>query len=91
MPYGDHRAEGGVSSNGKDAIIAAAMIFTAPRKALRILGAPRSPHAVAFELPEHLWGEEADLAFHRIEPAAGYEKHGKPMPLHRIFHRIGNA
>ncbi len=70
---------------------AAAMIFTAPRKALRILGAPPSPHAVAFKLPEHLWGHEADLAFHRIEPAAGYEKHGKPMPLHRIFNLIGHA
>jgi hypothetical protein len=25
VPYGDHRAEGGVGSNGKDAMIAAAM------------------------------------------------------------------
>ena len=49
----------------------AAMIFTAPRKALRILGAPRSEHAKPFELPEHLWGNDADLVFHSTKPAAG--------------------
>ena len=70
---------------------AAAMIFTAPRKALRIMGAPRSPHARAFELPEHLWGNEADLAFHRIEPAEAHGKFGEELPMHRIFHLIGTA
>lgn len=70
---------------------AAAMIFTAPRKALRILGAPHSKHAVAFQLPERLWGNDADLAFHQIEPAAHYAEHGEEMPMHRIFNLIGTA
>lgn len=70
---------------------AAAMIFTAPRKALRILGAPRSPHAKTFQLPERLWGNETDLAFHRIEPAANYGQYGEELPMHRIFHLIGTA
>jgi hypothetical protein len=80
-----------MSFNDPGSGAAAAMIFTAPRKALRILGAPRSPHAKAFQLPEHLWGNEADLVFHRIEPAADYAKHGEDLPMHRIFHLVGTA
>jgi hypothetical protein len=70
---------------------AAAMIFTAPRKALRILGAPRSPHAKEFQLPAHLWGNKTDLAFHGIEPAAGYQDFGQELPMHRIFKLVGTA
>jgi hypothetical protein len=70
---------------------AAAMIFTAPRKALRILGAPRSPHANAFQLPATLWGNETDLVFHRIEPAANEQQYGTELPMHRIFNLIGTA
>ena len=69
----------------------AAMLFTAPRKALRILGAPRSKHAQPFELPGHLWGNDADLTFHSTKPAEGYKQFGEPMPMHRIFNRIGTA
>lgn len=70
---------------------AAAMIYTSPRKALRILGAARSKHAKDFELPARLWGNDADLAFHSIEPAAGYGKHGAEMPTERIMRLIGTA
>jgi hypothetical protein len=70
---------------------AAAMIFTAPRKALRILGAPRPPHAKPVQLPARLWGNEADLAFLRIDPAADDGKFGTELPMHRIYHLIGNA
>ncbi|HEX5790667.1 MAG TPA: DUF6288 domain-containing protein [Luteolibacter sp.] len=70
---------------------AAAMIFTAPRKALRILGAPRSKHATPFQLPERIWGNDTDLVFHKIEPAADYAKHGEELPMHRIFNLIGTA
>ncbi len=70
---------------------AAAMIYTAPRKALRILGAARSPHAREFKLPEHLWGNKSDLAFHVIEPAAGYKDFGQELPMHRIFNLVGTA
>lgn len=68
----------------------AAMIFTAPRKALRILGAPRSLHAKAFKLPEHLWGNETDLVFHRIESTPNTEEDGSELPMHRILHLIGS-
>ncbi len=69
----------------------AAMLFTAPRKALRILGAPRSKHAKDFELPEHLWGNDADLVFHSTKPADGFGKFGEPMRMHRIYNLIGTA
>lgn len=70
---------------------AAAMIFTAPRKALCIMGAPRSKFAVDFQLPARLWGNDTDLAFHQIEPAAHYAEHGEELPMHRIYHLIGTA
>lgn len=69
----------------------AAMTYTAPLKTLRITGAPRSKYAKEFELPAHLWGTEADLVFHRIEPASGYETYGEPMPIHQIVNLIGSA
>lgn len=69
----------------------AAMIFTVPRKTLRITGAPRSEHAKEFTLPEHLWGNDADLVFHKITPVDGYEKFGEPMVVHRITPLIGSA
>lgn len=70
---------------------AAAMMYTSPRKALRILGAPRSKHAKPFELPARLWGNDTDLAFHSIEPAADYAKYGEEMPMERIIRMIGHA
>ncbi len=69
----------------------AAMTYTAPLKTLRITGAPLSKHGKAFTLPERIWGNEADLAFHRITPVDGYEEFGKPMPMHRILPLIGTG
>ena len=69
----------------------AALLYTAPLKKLRINGAPRLPHGREFQLPERIWGNEADLAFHGIEPAAGYEKHGEILPIHQIERLIGSA
>jgi len=69
----------------------AAMTYTAHLKTLRITGAPRSKYAKEFKLPERLWGNEADLAFHSIKPAAGYEKYGPPMPIHQIVNLLGSA
>jgi hypothetical protein len=69
----------------------AAMLYTAPLKKLRITGAPRSPHATEFQLPARIWGNDADLAFHNIEPAAGYQNHGEILPIHRIIPLIGSA
>jgi hypothetical protein len=69
----------------------ALLLFTSPRKTLRISGAPRSKHAVDFQLPERIWGREADLAFHKITPAEGYETFGKEEPMHRIIDQIGTS
>ena len=80
-----------VNFNDPGSGAAAAMIFTAPRKALRIMGAPRSKFAKTFQLPEHLWGNEADLTFHRIEPAANDGQYGEAMPMHRILALVGTA
>jgi len=49
------------------------LALTAPRRTLQITGAPRSPYAQDFTLPERLWGREADLVFFDID---GGEKYG---------------
>lgn len=69
----------------------AAMTYTAPLKTLRITGAPRSKFAKEFQLPARIWGNEADLVFHSIKPAAGYETCGEPMPIHQIDYLLGSA
>ncbi|MHC4251594.1 MAG: DUF6288 domain-containing protein, partial [Planctomycetota bacterium] len=53
-----------------------ALSYTAPRKTLRITGAPRSRYAKDFTLPERLWGTEADLAFHSIDHNPKYARYG---------------
>lgn len=45
-----------------------ALTYTYPRKHLQIWGAPRSPHAKHFKLPERFWGNEADDAFQSNDP-----------------------
>ncbi|MCH7228870.1 DUF6288 domain-containing protein [Haloferula sp. A504] len=69
----------------------AAMTYTAPLKTLRITGAPRSEHAKEFQLPKRIWGNQADLAFLKIEPVDGYEEYGEPLAIHRITPLIGSA
>ncbi len=68
-----------------------ALSYTAPLKTLRITGAPRSKYAKDFELPEHLWGRAADLAFLNIENSPGYRRYGKPEPTHIPFYKFGGA
>lgn len=46
-----------------------ALTYTIHRKQLQMFGAPKSPHAVHFQLPERPWGNAADDAFQSIEPA----------------------
>ncbi len=48
--------------------------LTAPMRTLQITGAPPSPHAVAFELPERPWGREADLEFFSLDGGPDYQK-----------------
>jgi len=46
-----------------------ALTYTAHRKKLQIFGAPMSPYAKPYQLPERPWGNAADDAFQSIEPA----------------------
>jgi hypothetical protein len=46
-----------------------ALTYTAHRKKLQMFGAPTSPYAKPYQLPERPWGNAADDAFQSIEPA----------------------
>jgi len=46
-----------------------ALGYTVPRKTLRLTGAPLSPHAKQFQLPERPWGTAEDDDFESIESA----------------------
>jgi hypothetical protein len=45
-----------------------ALTYTIPRKHLQLYGAPRSPYAKSFSLPERPWGNEADDVFQSPYP-----------------------
>jgi hypothetical protein len=63
--------------------------LTAPRKTLRITGAPRSQFGTAFSLPDLPWGRPADLAFFSLEGSPSY-KPLDPVP-HVEFEKIPAA
>ncbi|PXA04682.1 hypothetical protein DDZ13_05790 [Coraliomargarita sinensis] len=65
--------------------------YTAPRKTLRITGAPRTEHSVDYKLPEQLWGTEADLAFHSIDHNPKYYNYGGEEPTHIPYWTFGSA
>jgi hypothetical protein len=65
--------------------------YTAPRKSLRITGAPRTKHSVDYKLPEHLWGNEADLAFLAIDHNPKYYNYGGDEPTHVPYWTFGSA
>lgn len=56
------------SSGGRDWGTFFALTYTYPRKQLQLWGAPRSPHAKTYQLPERPWGTAADDAFNSPEP-----------------------
>jgi hypothetical protein len=66
------------------------LFYTAPRKTLQMTGAPRSPHAKSFSLPDFKWGTEADLAFLSTAPCDGYEKYGPEEEIHTLVNRLLN-
>lgn len=68
-----------------------ALAYTAPRKRLRITGAPPSPHARPFALPERPWGREADRVFHSIEHGKPYRSFGEDEPIHAAARRLGSG
>jgi len=47
-----------------------ALTYTVPRKKLQLFGAPPSPYAKPYKLPERPWGTAADDAFASIKPIA---------------------
>ncbi len=63
--------------------------LTAPRKALRITGAPRSSFGFSFTLPEIPWGRPADLAFFALDGSPSYQALD-PVP-HIEFEKIATA
>ncbi len=48
-----------------------AMTYTAPRKTLQIFGAPRSPFAKTYKLPDRPWGNQLDDVFQLNDPIPG--------------------
>jgi hypothetical protein len=62
--------------------ISLALAYTAPLRKLQINGAPRSPHARDFTLPERLWGTEADLAFLSSRHHKDFYKYGEEEEIH---------
>lgn len=63
--------------------------LTAPRKTLRITGAPHSKFGSKFTLPEIPWGRPADLAFFSLDGSPSY----KPLDAvpHIEFEKIATA
>ena len=83
LAWGNHK----IGSSGPGI----ALSYTAPLKTLRITGAPRSKHAKDFALPEHLWGTEADRAFHSIDHNRKYYRYGRDEPTHVPYYALGGA
>jgi len=55
------------------------LIYTLPRKHLRIFGAPATKYSKTYQLPERIWGTAADDAFYSLEP--GEYAPGKRMDI----------
>jgi len=53
--------------------------YTVPRQKLRIFGAPPSKYSKPYELPDQIWGNEADNTFLSLEAVPG--KNGKKQDL----------
>jgi hypothetical protein len=68
---------------------ATGLSLTAPLKTLQITGAPRSPYAVPFTLPDRPWGREADLAFFSLKGGPAYQ--GSDDPPHIEMEKISEA
>jgi hypothetical protein len=51
------------------------LVYTIPRKNLRIYGAPKSKYSKTYHIPDRPWGNEADDVFYSLE--AGEYKPGK--------------
>jgi hypothetical protein len=65
------------------------LIYTLPRKNLRIFGAPRTKFSKTYELPERAWGTAADDVFYSLEP--GEYAPGKRLDISKETFRNGSS
>jgi hypothetical protein len=92
QPAGNFRyPPGHASLNEIDAGAAVALALTSARRKLCITGAPRSPHAREFSLPERLWGNDADLAFLSPRHHQDFAKFGKEESTLVAYSRLPYA
>ncbi|MFK7851160.1 MAG: DUF6288 domain-containing protein [Akkermansiaceae bacterium] len=63
------------------------LIYTLPRKHLRIFGAPATKYSQTYQLPERIWGTAADDAFYSLEP--GEYAPGKRLDISKETIRNG--
>ncbi len=68
---------------------ATGLSLTAPLKTLQITGAPKSPHARAFTLPDRPWGRESDVDFLKLDPKVAYRV--LDVPPHVEYTKIATA
>jgi len=62
------------------------LTYTAPRRALRITGAPRTAHSVAAEPPQFGWGNSSDLMFLSTDDAFDFRAES-PAP-HQVYEAL---
>ncbi|MBT8045357.1 MAG: hypothetical protein KJO79_10440 [Verrucomicrobiae bacterium] len=63
------------------------LIYTLPRKQLRIFGAPATEYSQTYQLPERIWGTAADDAFYSLQ--AGEHAPGKHLDVSKETIRSG--
>ena len=68
-----------------------ALSYTAPRKTLRITGAPRTKYSKKYTLPANPWGTRADRAFLSIDHNRKYYDYGRDEPTHIPFWTLGSG
>jgi hypothetical protein len=65
-----------------------ALAYTAPRKTLRITGAPHTRYSQKVRVPDLPWGRPGDLEFLRTDCCEGFGK--EEMEPHEIYDKLGD-
>jgi hypothetical protein len=60
------------------------LIYTVPRKQLRIFGAPKTQYSKTYHIPDRPWGTKADEVFYDLEPGAYKPGKRQDMSKERI-------
>ena len=63
------------------------LAYTAPRKTLRITGAPHTKYSQKVQAPDLPWGRPRDLEFLRTDYCEGFGK--EEMEPHEVYDRLG--